>query len=129
MYPLPEDKYRSWLPHGFDLLNAEDTQKQLFLEKHIRMLLRQRDYKEITLPTLDYVETFKLTTRHAKHNPIFQLRAGEGEQLAVRSDLTVQLIKAVANARLGGNFKTEELRFCYIQPVFLRLSMGLWPST
>ena len=124
MYPLPKDKHRSWIPHGFDLLNAENTQRQLFLEKHVRKLLKQRDYKEITLPTFDYAETFELTTRHAKYNPVFQFRAGEGEQLAVRSDLTVQLIKAVANGRLSGDFKTEELRFCYIQPVFYDYPWG-----
>ena len=124
MYPLPKDKYLSWLPHGFDLLNAKDTQKRLFLEKNIRELLSQIQYREISLPGLDYAKTFELTTRHAKYNPVFRLRAGEGEELAVRSDLTVQLIKAAANGRLGDDFRKGEARFCYIQPVFYDYPWG-----
>ena len=118
MHSLPKEKYKSWLPHGFDLQNAEKTNRRLCLQDNLRKIFKDKDYKEITLPNLDYTDTFKLTRFKNKQNPFFELRAGDGEQLAVCSDLTVQVIKAVANGRLLSNFdKNDILRFFYMQPV------------
>ncbi len=119
---LPREKYRSWFPHGFSLLNIKGTQTRLLLEKHVRETFSDAGYKEVTLPSFDYFETFQIATRHAKNNPTFQLRGREDEQLTVSSDLTVQLIKAAANGYLGHLAKSpsqvKDARFSYIQPVF-----------
>ncbi len=117
MHSPPAERYHSWVPHGFDLLDAKNTQKRVNLENRIRTIFYEANYKEISPPTFDYAATFQMTTRNAKYSPIFQLRTGTSEELAVRSDLTVQVIKAVANGRLGRCGK-EEMRFSYLQPVF-----------
>ena len=117
MYSSLTERHQSWIPHGFDFLDARATQKRVDIENRLRTIFREAGYKEISPPTFDYAATFQLTTRHAKDNPIFRLRAGASEELAVRSDLTVQVIKAVANGFLGP-LTQEAMRFCYIQPVF-----------
>ena len=119
-----QERYRSWLPHGFDFLNKENTQKRIYLETEIRKIFVESGYQEISPPILDYAATFQLTTRHARRNPTFQFKAGEGEQLAIRSDLTVQVIKAAANGVLSGDFLNSPQRFFYIQPVFHDHSWG-----
>lgn len=122
--PISQQRHRSWLPHGFNFLNSQYTRERVSLEKHIRKIIEQASYKEVTPPSFDFAATFQLTTRNAKHNPIFQLRAREGEDLAVRSDLTVQIIKAIANGRLGGYLEHETLRFFYLQAVFHDYAWG-----
>ncbi len=118
MLHVSQSRYRNWTPYGFHLLNVENTQKRLKLEKGLRLLFHHAEYKEISPPAFDYAATFQLTTRHAKHNPVFHILSSTQEELALRSDLTVQVIKATANGQLAGDWRKEELRFSYIQPVF-----------
>ncbi len=110
-----QERFRSWIPHGFDYLTPAGTEKQLLLKDRVRKQFRAAGYAEITPPAIDFAPTFSLTARSDSPSPVFSMRAGEGELLAVRSDLTVQVIKAVANRRLGEGFP---VRFSYIQPVF-----------
>ena len=124
MYPLPKDKHRSWIPHGTILLNPEETKYRIFLESHMRNLFLNMGHSEITLPTFDYAETFQLTTREIGIEPTFKMTGREGEQLALRSDITVQVIKAIANKRiLPDNFDLP-LKYFYIQSVFQDHSWG-----
>lgn len=109
------ERFRSWIPHGFGFLDPEETHVQLELKQAVREKLTESGYAEIVPPMFDFARTFSLTARGSAVSPVFQVRAGEGEQLAVRSDLTVQVIKAVANRRLKQDFPA---RYAYIQPVF-----------
>lgn len=109
------ERFRSWIPHGFDFLNPAETSIQLELKERVRQKFHGAGYQEIIPPMFDFARTFSLTARGAAQSPVFQVRAGEGESLAVRSDLTVQVIKAVANRRLKQEFPA---RYSYIQPVF-----------
>ena len=114
MLSRPE-RFRSWIPHGFDFLSPAETRIQLNLKDQVRRKFEDAGYQEIVPPMFDFARTFSLTARGAAHSPVFEVRAGDGEMLAVRSDLTVQVIKAVANRRLKQDFPA---RYSYIQPVF-----------
>ena len=109
------DKFRSWIPQGFDYLSPEATERLLALQERVRHVFRRAGYSEVTPPSFDYSRTFRLTTRDTARRALFETRDVDGENLAVRSDLTVQVIKAAANGRFGSAFP---LRLCYVQPVF-----------
>jgi ATP phosphoribosyltransferase regulatory subunit len=109
------ERFRSWIPHGFDYLSPAETATQLRLKEQVRSVFQSAGFQEIVPPMFDFAPTFSLTARGSAHSPVFQVRAGEGEVLAVRSDLTVQVIKAVANRRLKQDFPA---RYSYIQPIY-----------
>lgn len=116
-----KEKYRSWIPHGFDYGTPPETEALRDLEETVRKIFRSEGYREIRLPMLDYAETFSITTRNSSENRIFETRDGDGEILAIRSDLTVQVVKAASHGRLGRDFP---MRLSYIQPVFQDLGWG-----
>ena len=123
---LNSHRYRSWMPHGFNLLNVRETQEMLHLMQYLREAFRKAKYLEIIPPSLDYSSAFQLSRRDMQTQPIFSLQSNEGESLSVRSDLTIQVIKAAANGFLGECVasKEEASRFSYIQPVFLQKNWG-----
>ncbi len=107
-------KFKSWIPPGFDFFPPAETNRLLGLQHQFRGLFKEADFQEIIPPMLDYAPTFQLTTRTSTRGPIFTTRDSDGEELSVRSDLTVQVIKAAAHSRLGA----LPLRVCYLQSVF-----------
>lgn len=111
-----EERYRSWIPHGFDYLDPEETSLRLSLITELRALFQGHAFHEVTPPAMDFAATFRLTEKQALRTHTFETRAREGETLAVRADLTVQIIKAVANGRLP--VSQWPARFSYLQPVF-----------
>ncbi len=115
------DKFRSWIPHGFDYLAPEATERLLALQERVRHVFRRAGYNEVIPPSFDYARTFRLTTRESAPRLLFETRDVDGENLAVRSDLTVQVIKAAANGRFGASFP---LRLSYVQPVFHDRAFG-----
>ena len=119
--PARAQKFRNWLPHGFDFLTPEEGGRLLKLKEIVRGIFQEAGYQEIVPPTFDFSRTFLLTDRESNRNSLFQTRDADGENLAVRSDLTVQAIKAAANGRLGPDFPK---RISYVQPVFQDRSWG-----
>ena len=115
MNTMGDNRFRSWLPPGFDFRGPWETRRQLELATRIRELLSGKGFQEVVPPTFDFARTFQLTNRSGVHSPLFELRGSAGDRLAVRSDLTVQVIKAAANGRVGSGFPA---RFAYLQPVF-----------
>lgn len=116
-----QERYRSWIPHGFDYLDATATRRRQVAADRVRALFERSGYQEITPPSLDFAPTFSAIARAGHPLPGFELRGREGEMLAVRSDLTVQVIKAAASGRLG---REEPGRYSYIQPVFQDRAWG-----
>jgi ATP phosphoribosyltransferase regulatory subunit HisZ len=116
-----QERYRSWIPHGFDYLDARETERRLAAASRVRGLFAAAGFREITPPSLDFAPTFSAIARAGHPLPGFELRGREGELLAVRSDLTVQVIKAAASGRLG---REEPGRYSYIQPVFQDRAWG-----
>lgn len=84
------------------------------LETRVRAVFESAGYQEIIPPTLDFAPTFGLSAGGASTER-FETRDSDGETLAVRSDLTVQVVKALANGRIAGKLPA---RLFYIQNVF-----------
>jgi ATP phosphoribosyltransferase regulatory subunit len=117
---ISKDKFRSWIPHGFNFLSVKETEIITDLSNKIRKDLKREGCNEIIPPTFDFYQTFQLTTRQVL-NQVFEIHDASGEILAVRSDLTVQVIKAAASGRLG---RVLPLNLFYIQPVFQDRTWG-----
>ncbi|MCB1173326.1 MAG: ATP phosphoribosyltransferase regulatory subunit [Leptospiraceae bacterium] len=118
----PQERYRSWLPHGFDFESAARTAKRLELEQSIRQLFAARQYTEVAPPLLDYAHTFSLTVASAPLTErSFEFYGSHGDNLAIRSDTTIQIIKAFANRRLSASLPA---RFGCIQSVYYNQPWG-----
>lgn len=108
-------RFRSWIPHGFDYLSPDETEQLHRIVHTIADTFHAEGYREIIPPMLDFSATFRLTARNPGERPLFETRDSDGESLSIRSDLTVQVIKAVANGRIH---PPGEMRLSYFQPVF-----------
>ncbi len=118
---ITEEIYTSWIPHGFDTYNPRETQYLRHLQESLSALFQSEGFSEIMLPGFDYSHTFRLTGRGNGSEKIFDLRDADGELLSVRSDITVQVIKAAANHRFGSDYPKK---LSYFQPVYQDLTVG-----
>ncbi|MBI3396576.1 MAG: ATP phosphoribosyltransferase regulatory subunit [Spirochaetia bacterium] len=115
------EKYRSWIPHGLDFLGPAETAALRKDTNRLREILENAGFLEVTPPLMDFAPTFQMTARDSDSGVSFETRDTDGELLAVRSDLTVQVIKALANGRLGAPLPA---RLSYFQPVLHDRSWG-----
>ena len=115
------EKFRSWIPHGFDYLSPEEIKILRRLQAQSRECFEKEGFNEIIPPGIDYAGAFAITGRNAVPDRIFEFRDSAGEILAVRSDLTVQVIKAVASGRAGTTIPAD---LYYVQPVFVEAGKG-----
>lgn len=111
------ERYTNWIPHGFDYFNPDESERLIGLIHKMRGEFQGVGYREIIPPMLDFSRTFQITTRHASESPLFETRDSDGEALAFRSDLTVQVVKAAASGRIGSGGSVPVQKFCYFQPV------------
>ncbi|PKL30660.1 MAG: hypothetical protein CVV45_16390 [Spirochaetae bacterium HGW-Spirochaetae-10] len=88
------------VPHGIEYLSIEKTERVNRLREAVSSVFRGDGFQEIIPPLIDYASTFQLADRsHGGDN--FEFRDSVGEHLALRSDLTVQTLKAALTGRLG----------------------------
>src|SRR5688572_26242156 len=73
-----KEKFRSWLPHGFDFLPPEDTRRLRNMETRVRSIFESAGYQEVVPPTLDFAPTFGLSAGDADAEP-FETRDSDGE--------------------------------------------------
>lgn len=101
------------VPHGIEYLSIEKTERVNRLREAVSSVFRGDGFQEIIPPLIDYASTFQLADRsHGGDN--FEFRDSVGEHLALRSDLTVQTLKAALTGRLGHELPA---RFFYVQRV------------
>lgn len=115
---LPEERFKSWIPFGFEFLGPSETEDLSRQTERIRTVFKTRGYQEVTPPALDYAATFRLA-RSGQTDESFETRDRMGEALALRSDLTVQVIKAAAAGRFSASGG-----FSYVQSVFVDHPFG-----
>lgn len=115
---LPEERFKSWIPFGFEFLGPADAEALLKAEQRIRAEFRSRGCQEVIPPLLDFAATFRLA-RSGTQDESFETRDRMGEALALRSDLTVQVVKAAASGAFG-----PDGAFSYLQPVFVDHPFG-----
>lgn len=107
-------------PYGFPFLDAQTTQVLNQKIESARNLLVKEGYELVTPASLDYPETFNKTLMPQNlhgHSETFHFRDNLGEELALRSDATVQLIKGFANFLENPEHQNER-KFCYSVRVF-----------
>ncbi|HBS03655.1 MAG TPA: hypothetical protein DEA96_01735 [Leptospiraceae bacterium] len=115
------EKFRSWIPHGFDYLSPDEIKILRRLQAKSRDCFEKEGFTEIIPPGIDYAGAFAITGRNAVPDRIFEFRDSAGEILSVRSDLTVQVIKAVSSGRAGTSIPAD---LFYVQPVFVDAGKG-----
>lgn len=104
----------SAVPHGIEYLSIEKTEKVNRLRKAVAQVFSDAGFVEIIPPMVDYAATFLLTGGKSAED-VFEFKDASGEHLALRSDLTVQILKAALTGRLG---QTLPSRYFYLQRVF-----------
>ena len=77
------------LPYGFSFLNVEETRRFNTKSLEIQNILEAIHYEPITPSTLDFSDTFKVFGR----NDAFTLKDRLGDDLSLRNDVTIQVIK------------------------------------
>ncbi|MCE9597849.1 MAG: ATP phosphoribosyltransferase regulatory subunit [Spirochaetia bacterium] len=112
-----KERFKSWLPHGFEFRGPADARRLHAVCDSIRTYFTANGFEEVIPPLMDFAPTFKLARE--RNSWSFESRDIDGENLAIRSDLTVQVVKAAASGTLspGGGF-------FYIQPVLVDQPSG-----
>lgn len=100
-------------PYGFSFLGVKETEKLTKMARSSQELLSANNFKRVMPPTFDYPETFS----NYDAGDSFSTRDHLGEDLAIRNDVTVQLIKGFANL-LDLSPDENDHRFYYTVPVF-----------
>lgn len=98
-------------PYGFTFLDAETTQSLEKKTRAVQQLLKENGFERVMPASLDYPDTFTVF----ESSDYFRMRDHLGEDLALRNDVTVQVIKGYAN-QLDHTSKKQKL--FYTVPVF-----------
>ena len=99
------------IPPGFNFLDGNQTALLQKKVRHAQNLINKAGYIRVMPATLDYPETFEGAARNN-----FSLRDNQGEDLLLRNDVTIQVIKGFANQL--ENIDRENIKFYYTVPVF-----------
>lgn len=112
-----KERFKTWLPHGFEFRGPADSRRLHAVCDQIRTYFAGNGFEEVIPPLMDFAPTFKLARERKAWG--FESRDIDGESLAIRSDLTVQVVKAAASGILS-----ETGGFFYIQPVMVDQRWG-----
>ncbi len=103
-------------PYGFPFLDTEATKLLQDKTRESQSVLQSLGYERVMPPSLDYPDTFSDNERFDS----FRTRDHLGDDLSLRSDVTVQVIKGYAN--LIERSESPVRRFFYTVPVFRDIS-------
>lgn len=108
---MNKDFRRKRPAYGFPFLDAKATRELEEKSRHAQSLLQGAGYERVMPPALDFPETFAVFEGYDS----FWLRDRLGEDLSLRSDVTVQIMKGFANL-----FARRELpqKIYYTVPVY-----------
>lgn len=90
---MNQDFRRKRPAYGFPFLDAEATHELEEKSRHAQSILSKANYKRVMPPALDFPETFAVFESYDS----FRIRDRLGEDLSLRSDVTVQIMKGYAN--------------------------------
>jgi histidyl-tRNA synthetase len=99
-------------PYGFPFLEIKQTEQLESLSRACQVILKENGFKRVMPPTLDYDQTFALSKQSS-----FNIRDHLGEELSLRTDVTLQLVKGLAHHHEGLDWNKQQ-RFYYTVPVF-----------
>lgn len=115
---MEESRHKSWIPHGFDYRSGPELARLHRITEEFRQITGAAGFQEIVPPLLDYEAALRLPGEIS-----FTVKDRRGERLALRSDMTIQIIKAVANHRLPPS-GAGIWQISYCQPIFRDSSWG-----
>lgn len=109
-----ESKYRKVSsPYGFSMYDVEATAAIEKASRAAQEIVRSFGFERIMPAMVDYPETFA----QSQHGGMFSLKDNSGERLALRNDITAQVIKGYVRQikrKSGVNLR----RFYYAAPVY-----------
>jgi len=100
-------------PYGLPILDVKETAELETKTRKAQEILRAQNFERIMPASLDYPETFSASSRAG----LFTLRDASGIDLALRNDVTAQVIKGFVR-QIDRKHDGLDRRFYYTVPVF-----------
>lgn len=100
-------------PYGFSMLGVEATQKLERVSRQAQDIVRGEGFERIMPAMVDYPETFS----DGGSSEIFSLKDNSGERLALRNDITAQVIKGFVR-QIESRSEATVRKFYYAAPVY-----------
>ena len=88
------------IPWGFHFKDPDFVKKREALLEQATSLIKKAGFERVIPSGLDYVNSFERAAMADWQPHIMRLSDGYGENLALRPDLTIQVIKGLANPTL-----------------------------
>ncbi len=111
---MPNHYQRKRLPYGFSFLDVTETKKLKSMGLIAEKILEDNQYQPVKPAAIDFEETFQVFGRE----DMFHLKDHLGDRLALRNDVTVQIIKGFCNQFERKDIQDEVSRYYYNVPVF-----------
>ena len=105
---------RKRLPYGFAFLDVAETKKLKSMGFIAETILENSQYQPVKPAAIDFQETFQVFGRE----DMFHLKDHLGDHLALRNDVTVQIIKGFCNQLERKDIQDKISRYYYNVPVF-----------
>ena len=111
---MPQNYKKKRIPYGFSFFDVSETKDLKDKNYLAEQILIKANYQPVLPSTLDFRETFDVFGRE----DIFYLKDHLGDQLALRNDVTIQVIKGFCHQLKRGSIQPEVYRYFYNVPVF-----------
>lgn len=101
-------------PYGFYFHDCKTTEKIDAITHVLEEKLKNENFKKIIPAAIDYPETFEIYN----HTESIRFRDHLGEDLSLRNDATVSVIKGITNHLEYEKITASDHRYFYILPVY-----------
>ena len=101
----------AFLPPGVEALFFESARKRREIERRLVDELLAREYSEVILPAVDYLDPYEPLLKGADRTELYRLIDRDGAMLALRSDFTPMIARLLA-PRIESLPKPLKLFYC-----------------
>ena len=89
------------------------------IENDLRNIFSKNNYKEVLMPSFEYVDLYKQLDSGFEQEKMFQYINHEGKNVAMRCDFTIPLARFYST----NSYENEEARYCYFGKVYRKETM------
>ena len=89
------------------------------IENDLRNIFSKNNYKEVLMPSFEYVDLYKQLDSGFEQEKMFQYINHEGKNVAMRCDFTIPLARFYST----NSYENEEARYCYFVKVYRKETM------
>lgn len=89
------------------------------IENDLRNIFSKNNYKEVLMPSFEYVDLYKQLDSGFEQEKMFQYINHEGKNVAMRCDFTIPLARFYST----NSYENEEARYCYFGKVYRKEMM------